>query len=145
VSEDGRDPARRTTVRQLIVLSLLAGSLAALPGCGRGNDVELDATKLTFELQYRLAGEPSANLEGLRGAAPSGASIVCRLAQDRDWRVGEGEAGQNGGFDITLDARPWPFESLAPDNLATLNQSIECRAEDGPWVHPLREPRISVE
>jgi hypothetical protein len=126
-------------------MAMLAGVLATSAGCGRNADVELDATKLTFELQYRLAGAPTANLEGQPGAAPAGASIDCRLAQDHDWRVGEGEARQDGGFDITLDARPWPFESLAPDNLSTLNQTIECRAEDGPWVHPLREPRIAVE
>jgi hypothetical protein len=126
-------------------IALLIGGLLVLTSCGPGSDTELDATKLTLELQYRLTSEPTANLEGQPGAAPAGAAIVCRLSEDHDWRVGEGEAGPDGGFEIVLDARPWPFESLAERGLATLNQSVECKADDGPWVHPLREPRVAVE
>lgn len=127
--------------RSALLMILL---LAVSANCG-GSDVKLDATKLTLEFAYRLEGEPTANLEGQPGAAPSGASIVCRRAADHDWRLGDGEAAADGSFDIPLDARPFPLDEISSETFNTLNDAVQCRAESGPWVSPLRQPRIAIE
>ena len=95
-----------------MTVTLIAMLLIA--ACSRGADVELDATKLTLELHYSLdaAAQGSISGSGWSGAGWRVGHLPPR--RDHDWRVAEGEAAPDGAFELALDARPWPFESLAP-------------------------------
>lgn len=122
----------------LVAVVALAVLLAA---CG-GRGPKLDATKLTLELAYPPAGDPTAALTGQATAAPDGAKITCRLTDGRR-ALGTGKAERGGAFSVPLDATAFPLEQL-PRQASDINKSIECRAGDGPWVHPLRPPRVAV-
>jgi hypothetical protein len=128
-----------------IVLVTFAALLAVVLIASRGGSgTRLDATKLTLELTYSSDEFPTVNLEGQPEAAPAGARIVCRREDDADFRIGDGVAGEDGSFDLPLDGRAFPDDVPTNDEFRTLNQSVECRADEGSWVQPLRPARISV-
>jgi hypothetical protein len=108
-----------------------------------GDETELEATRMTLGLIYPTSGEPTANVEGQPGAAPSGARITCRSTSD-DSRLGEGRAADDGSFDIALDPTLWPLDALTGAAYQQLNTTLECRAATGPWTQPLRPPRVAV-
>lgn len=140
--------APRTRLTPPLLLALLALAAAAGVTIGliitSGNDAtELSATRMTLELTYPTSGGPMANLEGQPDAAPANARITCRSTSD-DGRLGEGRADGDGAFDIALDANSWPLESIAGDTYEKLNATLECRAGTGPWVQPLRPPRVAI-
>jgi hypothetical protein len=130
----------------VIAIALFAGALVVtflLIRSGGDDAATLDATKLTLELSYPVNAAPIANLNGQPGAAPDGATITCRATSGKQ-RIGQGEAGGDGAFDVSLDAAQWPLDTLTRDGYATLNQTLECRAGTGDWVHPLRQPRVKI-
>lgn len=127
----------------LLALAVAAGLTIGLIITSRGDDTELEATRMTLELTYPTTGDPTANLEGQPNSAPSSARITCRATSD-DQRLGEGRAADEGSFDIALDPARWPLESITGDAYQTLNTTLECRAGNGPWVQPLRPPRVAI-
>jgi hypothetical protein len=127
----------------LIALAAAVGLTVGLIITSRGDEAKLEATRMTLELSYPTSGEPSANLEGQPDAAPSNARITCRATSDNHV-LGEGRAADDGTFDIPLDATHWPLESLTGTAYPTLNTTLECRAGTGPWVQPLRPPRVAI-
>lgn len=127
----------------LLALAVAAGVTIGLIITSRGDETELEATRTTLELTYPTAGDPTANLEGQPGAAPSDARITCR-ATDNQRRLGEGRATDDGSFEIALDPAAWPLDSISGDTYQTLNSTLECRAGTGPWVQPLRPPRVAI-
>lgn len=144
---------RRPTLQGETMPSIvLAGVLVALAGIvavvliasGRNEGTRLDATRLTLELAYSDTAAPSVNLEGQPEAAPAGVRITCRLEDNHDFRIGAGEAGEDGSFDIPLDGRAFPEDVPTNDIFRALNSTVECQADDGKWVQPLRPPRIAV-
>jgi hypothetical protein len=145
ISQDTR-PGSRSLLPIAIAVSLFAGALIVtfiLIRSGGNDDATLDATKMTLELSYPVGASATANLNGQAGAAPAGAPITCRVASSKQ-RIGQGEAGDDGSFDITLDAATWPLESLSRDGYTQLNKTLECRAGSGDWVTPLRQPRVKI-
>lgn len=146
VSESPRSPrgAPRALLVALGVAVVAAVVAVILLSTGGETNARLDTTKLTLELAYPTGGNTTANLEGQPGAAPPGAPIACRSAGDRR-RLGEGTADDNGSFDVAIDPSAYPREKLTGDTYNQLNGTIECRAGDGPWVQPLRPPRVAIE
>lgn len=147
LSSDPPDDAPIWASRPLLLaLGLFAAALviililAARSGSGGS---ELDARLLTLELTYP-AGQPAiANIEGQPKAARGGATVTCR-ATDSHQRLGRATAGDDGSFDVVLDAAAWPIESLTGEGAKTLNERVECRAGSGDWVTPLRQPRVRI-
>jgi hypothetical protein len=135
-------PARLLAPALLAFLAAGAVAVALLVTRG-GDEVELDARKLMLELAYPPAGAVTAVIDGQPEAAPAGARVSCRTTDDRR-ALGQGRAAADGSLRIELDAAPWPLESLTGDAWQTLNQTLECRAESGPWVQPLRPPYVAV-
>lgn len=128
-----------------VVLVAIAGIAAViLIASGRDSGTKLDATKLTLELTYSAADVPSVNLEGQPEAAPAGARITCRLEDNHDFRIGDGAAGLDGAFDIPLDGRAFPEDVPTNEIFRLLNTTVQCRADSGEWVEPLRPARITV-
>jgi hypothetical protein len=127
----------------LLALAVAAGVTIGLIITSRGDEAELEATRMTLELTYPTSGEPTANLEGQPDAAPSNARITCR-ATSNDRRLGEGRATADGSFDIALDPAAWPLDTISGAAYQTLNATLECRAGTGPWVKPLRPPRVAI-
>jgi hypothetical protein len=129
------------------LLSVLATCclVPVLAACG-GDDARLEAAKLTLDLRYPHSGPAQASVSGQPEAAPGGAKITCRSARDgEDEReLGEGEAENDGSFVVEIDADAYPLEALA-GQFYELNQTLECRAGDGDWVHPLRPPNVAIE
>jgi hypothetical protein len=140
------EPRLRLTpplILALLALAAAAGVTIGLIITAGGDETELEATRMTLELIYPTSGEPSANVEGQPGAAPSGARITCRSTSD-DSRLGEGRAADDGSFDIALDPTLWPLDALTGAAYQQLNTTLECRAATGPWTQPLRPPRVAV-
>lgn len=127
----------------LLALAAAAGVTIGLIITSRGDETELEATRMTLELTYPTTGNPTANLEGQVDAAPSGARITCRATSDAH-RLGEGRATGDGAFDIALDAATWPLDEISGAAYQTLNATLECRAGTGPWTQPLRPPRVAI-
>lgn len=128
-----------------VILVALAGIAAViLIASGRDSGTKLDATKLTLELAYSGGEAPAVNLEGQPEAAPAGARITCRREDNHDFRIGDGEAGEDGSFDIPLDGRAFPEDVPNSEVFRALNDTVQCRADSGDWVQPLRPPRIAV-
>ena len=128
-----------------VILVAVAGIAAAiLIASGRDSGTKLDATKLTLELTYSGSDAPAVNLEGQPQAAPVGARITCRREDNHDFRIGDGEAGEDGSFDIELDGRAFPEDVPNHDIFRTLNDTVQCRADSGDWVQPLRPPRVTI-
>ena len=46
--------------------------------------------------------------------------------------------------DIPLDPDLWPLDTISGAAYQTLNATLECRAGTGPWVQPLRPPRVAI-
>jgi hypothetical protein len=129
-----------------IAIALFAGALVVtflLIRSGGDDAATLDATKITLELSYPVDAAPIATLNGQPGAASDGATIACRATSGKQ-RIGQGEAGDDGAFDVPLDAAQWPLDALTRENYTTLNQTLECRAGTGDWVQPLRQPRVKI-
>lgn len=145
VASGGR--RRSSALRPLLAAALVfAGALLGillLISTQSDDPVELNASLLTLELAYPVVGEHSAVLDGQATSAPPGASVACRTNPDKR-PLGEGEARDDGSIVLPLDASPWPLESLSGDAWKTLNDTLECRAGTGPWVQPLRQPRIAI-
>lgn len=130
----------------LLALGLFAAALVVIlilvARIGAGDD-ELDATRLTLELSYPAGQTPVANVEGQPGASSGGATVTCRATEGRQ-RLGRATANDDGSFDVDLDPAPWPLDSLTGDGAKTINDRVECRAGDGAWVTPLRQPRVRI-
>ena len=137
----------RSAMQPLIIAGVIfIGALLGifvLISSGDDDPIELNASLLTLELGYPISGEPTAVLSGEATAAPPGAPVTCRRTADKQ-ALGEGEARDDGSIALPLDASAWPIESLSGDAWKTLNDSLECRAGSGPWVQPLRQPRIAI-
>jgi hypothetical protein len=147
-STEQEAPGQRPRLTPPLILALLALAAAAGVTIGliitsRGDETELVATRMTLELTYPTSGEPTANLEGQPDAAPSNARITCRATSD-DRRLGEGRAAGDGSFDIPLDPESWPLDTISGTAYQTLNATLECRAGTGPWIQPLRPPRVAI-
>ncbi|MDQ3549259.1 MAG: hypothetical protein M3439_10640 [Chloroflexota bacterium] len=127
----------------LLALAAAAGVTIGLIITSRGDETELEATRMTLELTYPTTGNPTANLEGQMNAAPAGARITCRATSD-ERRLGEGRATGDGAFDIALAAATWPLDDISGDAYQALNTTLECRAGTGPWTQPLRPPRVAI-
>ncbi len=138
---------RSTTMQPLIlagVIFVAALFVILLLISTRDDDpVELNASLLTLELAYPVSGEPTATLNGQPTAAPPNAPVSCRAMSDKR-SLGEGEARDDGSVQLLLDNSLWPLESLTGDAWKSLNNTLECRAGTGPWVQPLRQPRIAI-
>ena len=130
----------------LLALGLFIAALAIIlilvARAGAGDD-ELDARLLTLELAYPAGQPPIANVEGQPGATSAGATVTCRAIDGRE-RLGRATANDDGSVDVELDPSPWPLDSLTGDGAATVNDRVECRAGDGEWVKPLRQPRVRI-
>lgn len=137
----------RSTMQPLIIAGVIfIGALLGifvLISSNQDDPIELNASLLTLELAYPVGGEPTALLSGQRTAAPPGAPVACRRTSDQ-LSLGEGESRDDGSIALPLDASTWPVEALTGDAWKTLNDSLECRAGSGPWVNPLRQPRIAI-
>ena len=116
-------------------------ALLAFSACG-GRGPELAAATMTLELAYPLGGASSARMIGTPKTAPSGARVTCRLTAGGR-KVGESKAASDGSFALELDPAAFPFEAM-PRPPSEINASVECRAGDGPWVSPLRPPRVLI-
>lgn len=127
----------------VLVLAAAAGVTIGLIISSRGDETSLEATRMTLELTYPTSGEPTANIEGQPDTAPSDARITCRSTSD-DRRLGEGRAAGDGSFDILLDPAAWPLDTISGAAYQTLNATLECRADTGPWIQPLRPPRVAI-
>lgn len=128
-----------------VVLVAIAGIVAIiLIASGRNSGTTLDATRLTLELAYSTSDAPTVNLEGQPEAAPAGAHVICRREDNHDFRIGEGVVGPDGSFDIALDGRAFPEDVPTNDVFRTLNSTVQCHADSGEWVTPLRPARIAV-
>jgi hypothetical protein len=149
--ETPRDPAAAGTwLMNPVYMILAVAAFAILIGVtlaiirNREGGGQLAGALMTLELRYPLTSEPVAFMDGQRGAAPSGALVICRTVAQPHLRLGEGTADADGSFRVELDPSPWPLDSLGSDLYNQLNSSIECRADRGDWVRPLRPPRVSV-
>ena len=127
----------------LLALAVAAGVTIGLIITSRGDESELEATRMTLELTYPTTGAPTASLEGQPDAAPSDARITCRSTAD-DLRLGDGRAAADGSFNIALDPATWPLDNISGESYQQLNATLECRAGTGPWVQPLRPPRVAI-
>ncbi len=127
----------------VLALAIAAGVTIGLIITSRGDETALEATRMTLELTYPTAGDQTANLEGQPNAAPANVRIVCRATSDEQ-RLGEGRATGDGSFDIPLDPAIWPLDAISGSSFETLNETLECRAGTGPWVQPLRPPRVAI-
>lgn len=127
----------------LLALAVAAGVTVGLIITSRSDETELEATRMTLELTYPTTGERTANMEGQPNAAPSNARIVCR-ATSNEQRLGEGRASGDGSFDIALDPEIWPLDAISSGAFESLNETLECRAGTGPWIQPLRPPRVAI-
>jgi hypothetical protein len=110
----------------------------------RDEAADLAGARMTLVLSYPIVAEPIASMEGQPEAAPANARVSCRTTSAPQRIIGQGVANADGSFTIPLDASPWPLDSLGNDLYNQLNSSVECRAGNGPWVRPLRPPRVSV-
>ncbi len=127
----------------LLALAVASGVTIGLIITSRGDETQLEATRMTLELTYPTTGEPTASLEGQPDAAPADARVTCRSTRDND-RLGDGRASGDGSFNIALDPAIWPLESISGDSYEQLNSTLECRSGTGPWVQPLRPPRVAI-
>lgn len=131
---------RRGRFLSLAGFAFVVALLAA--ACG-GDDARIDATLLRLELRYPVHGSPDLRVTGQEAAAPRGATISCRTTDDEKRLLGSVEAGEDGSFQLVLDADTYPVNALAGDFMA-LNATLECRADGGPWVSPLRAPLVAI-
>jgi hypothetical protein len=127
------------SARHLCLAGLLL--LLALAACGGGGP-KLNAARITLELAYPPTGQPTATLDGQPAAAPGHIRVACRLT-DGGKALGTGAAEADGSFALPLDADAFALAGL-PATPGQINQLLECRAGDGPWVTPLRPPRVSI-
>jgi hypothetical protein len=165
MAEDARQPAAATDDspspgREPVVAGLSRNELAMLAAVllfavvlgttlflvrNRDEEAQLAGARMTLVLAYPITADPVASMQGQPGAAPANARISCRTVALPQRILGQGIANADGSFEILLDPAPWPLESLGNDLYNQLNSSIECRAGgSGPWVRPLRPPRVSV-
>jgi hypothetical protein len=132
----------RLHIRWLFTCALCALLLGTLSGCG-GSAAELDAALLRLELRYPVAGDPDLRITGQEASAPRGSTVSCRTTGDDAMALGRVAANENGSFEISLDADAYPMNALTGDFMA-LNSTVECRADGGPWVSPLRPPLVAI-
>jgi hypothetical protein len=140
------EPSRRFApplVFGLLAFAAAAGVTIGLILTSGGDGAELAGTRMTLELAYPTTGEPTASLEGQPGAAPAGARIACRATSDNR-QLGADRAAADGSFDVALEASAWPLDGLSGGAYDRLNETVECRVSGGPWVSPLRPPRVAV-
>jgi hypothetical protein len=128
--------------RRLRQLILACTALLALAGCG-DSGAELDAALLRLELRYPVSGQPDLRITGQDASAPRGATIVCRTTGDERVPLGRADANEDGSFEIALDDAAYPMNELSGDFM-DLNRTLECRADGGPWVSPLRPPLVAI-
>lgn len=118
--------------------------LLALAGCG-GGGAELDARVLQLSVGYSVDGPASATMSGGQGAASGGAEVECRMAEGNEQIIGEATADEVGAFEMELDPSAFPQRVPDADAFSRFNETVECRPEGGSWIHPLRQPQISIE
>jgi hypothetical protein len=116
--------------------------LSPLPACG-GGGTELDAALLRLELRYPVTGEPDLRITGQGASAPRGATVSCRLTAENKPALGRIDVNEDGSFELALEAETYPMNSLSGDFM-DLNRTVECRADGGPWVSPLRPPLVAI-
>jgi hypothetical protein len=144
-STAGQDPGwSQTAIIAAVLLFAVALGLMLFIIRTRTDETGLSAARMTLVLNYPITSEPTAMMEGQPEAAPAGARISCRTTAQPHLLLGESVANADGSFAVTLDASPWPLESLGSNLYQQLNGSIECRSGNSSWVRPLRPPRVSV-
>lgn len=124
------------------VLGFVLAVAVLTAACG-SDGAKIDATLLRLELRYPVHSAPDLRVTGQEAAAPRGATISCRTTDDEKRLLGSVEAGDDGSFQLVLDAETYPVNTLAGDFMA-LNATLECRADSGPWVSPLRAPLVAI-
>lgn len=127
--------------RLLLFSALWLALTMTLSACG-GSKAELDAALLRLELRYPVAGQPDLRVTGQAASAPSGATVSCRATGERQ-TLGRVAAAEDGSFQIPLAPEAYPMKQLAGDFM-DLNRTLECRADSGPWVSPLRPPLVAI-
>jgi hypothetical protein len=132
--------AARHAARLLILLTLIL-----LAACGGDDGDRLDATRMTLELRFPHVGPAEAVLSGRPNAAPEGVTVVCRKTDGDQRELGRAAAGGDGAFRVPLDPTAYPVDIVAGGQYMELNQTLECRTGDGPWVKPLRPPLVAIE
>lgn len=118
-----------------------AALVVVLSGCGGGGP-KLDAAKVRLELRYPVAADPDLRIIGQESSAPRGATVSCRTTDER-LPLGRAVAAEDGSFVLVFTAPVFPLEALSGDFM-DLNRVVECRANGGPWVSPLRPPLVAI-
>jgi|GEM_PF-1773224 len=142
-SDEPRPRLTPPLILALIALAAAAGVTIGLILTSGDDEAALEPTRMTLELTYPTAGEPTANLEGQPDAAPGDVRITCRATSDNT-PLGDGRSAEDGSFDIALDATHWPLDTITGETYQQLNTTLECRASTGPWTQPLRPPRVAI-